>query len=89
MVTLVTLNAAGSEVTLAEDGAEPTPADGETRVGLGLGDVAALVGFPPLAARTGLAAPFPPKTATAATLTAATPAATPSGSPHLRDSEVC
>jgi hypothetical protein len=94
VAVLVTVNAPAAEdvpadvpVDGAEDGAEPAPADGETRPGPG--DVAALAGLPPLPARTGSAAPSPLKTATAATLNAATPAATPSGSPHLRASEAC
>ncbi|MGW4886121.1 hypothetical protein [Streptomyces murinus] len=86
MVTLVTVTAGDAEAEGAEDGVVPTPALEEPR--LGPGD-AALVGLPPLPARTGSAAPSPPKTLTAPTLNAATPAATLNGSPHLRTSEVC
>ncbi|MEU6467552.1 hypothetical protein [Streptomyces sp. NPDC046976] len=87
MVTLVTVTAGGAEADGAEDGVVPAPALEEPR--LGPGEAAALAGLPPLPARTGSAAPSPPKTLTAPTLNAATPAATLNGSPHLRTSEGC
>nr|WP_244320223.1 MULTISPECIES: hypothetical protein [Streptomyces] len=86
MATLVTVNAAGAEAEGAEEGVESAPAAGETR--LGPGDAAALVGRPPLPAWTGSAALSPPNADTAATLNAATPAAIPNGSTHLRAGEV-
>ncbi|WDO04168.1 hypothetical protein ME763_00010 [Streptomyces murinus] len=87
MVTLVTVTAGGAEAEGAEDGVVPVPAFEEPR--LGPGDAAALVGLPPLPAWAGSAALSPPKTLTAPTLNAATPAAILNGSPHLRTSEVC
>ncbi|MER8062002.1 MULTISPECIES: hypothetical protein [unclassified Streptomyces] len=87
MVTLVTVTAGGAEAEGAEDGVVPAPALEEPRPGPD--DAAALVGLPPLPAWTGSAALSPPTTVTATTLSAATPAAIPSGSPHLRTSEVC
>lgn len=86
VVPLVTANASGVEAVRVDDGVDPAPADVEPRVVIGLGGAATLVGFPAGPARSGLASPTPLKTATAVTLTAATPVATPSGTAHLRRS---